>query len=57
MTGPTVISIDAMGGDIGPSAVVPGVARAAANLGPGKVRFLLHGDSAQIEPLLKRSPG
>ena len=41
-----VISIDAMGGDHGPSVTVPGVA-AAAKLYPG-VRFLLHGDEAAI---------
>jgi glycerol-3-phosphate acyltransferase PlsX len=42
-----VISIDAMGGDHGPSALVPGVARAAETV--PDLRFLLHGDEAQIE--------
>jgi len=40
------ISIDAMGGDHGPSVVVPGVALAAAEA-PG-LRFLLHGNEAAI---------
>ncbi len=43
-----------MGGDHGPSIVVPGVAQAAQAL-PG-VRFLLHGDSARIEAELARCP-
>jgi phosphate acyltransferase len=41
-----VISIDAMGGDHGPSVVVPGVARAALVL--PDARFLLHGDETAI---------
>jgi glycerol-3-phosphate acyltransferase PlsX len=50
-----VISIDAMGGDHGPAVAVPGVALAAARLGPD-VRFLLHGDPTQIEAELVRCP-
>ena len=53
VTGSLVISIDAMGGDHGPSVTVPGVALAAARSGEG-VRFLLHGDSARIEAELAR---
>jgi glycerol-3-phosphate acyltransferase PlsX len=49
-----VLSIDAMGGDHGPSVVVPGVARAAQAL-PG-VRFLLHGDEARLNAELAKSP-
>ena len=49
-----VISIDAMGGDHGPSVVVPGVAKAAQAL-PG-VRFLLHGDEARLNAELAKSP-
>ncbi|MBP7648321.1 MAG: phosphate acyltransferase PlsX [Phenylobacterium sp.] len=49
-----VISIDAMGGDHGPSVVVPAVDIAARTL-PG-VKFLLHGDQAQIEAELARLP-
>jgi len=43
-----------MGGDHGPSVVVPGVAQAAQAL-PG-VRFLLHGDGAKIEAELAKYP-
>jgi glycerol-3-phosphate acyltransferase PlsX len=52
---PLVISIDAMGGDHGPSVVVPGVAL-AAELIPGEVRFLLHGDGAVLLEALVRAP-
>jgi glycerol-3-phosphate acyltransferase PlsX len=48
-----VISIDAMGGDHGPSVVVPAVALAAAQASNG-VRFLLHGDEAKLGPELAR---
>ncbi|WP_334164584.1 phosphate acyltransferase PlsX [Phenylobacterium sp.] len=56
MTHPLVISIDAMGGDHGPSVVVPGVARALAILPPA-VRFLLHGDEAAISAEVARCRG
>jgi len=49
-----VISIDAMGGDHGPPVTVRGTAIASQRL-PG-VRFLLHGDEAQIEAELARMP-
>ncbi|MCC7266568.1 MAG: phosphate acyltransferase PlsX [Caulobacteraceae bacterium] len=42
-----VISIDAMGGDHGPSILVPGVARAAETT--PDLRFLLHGDQTELE--------
>jgi glycerol-3-phosphate acyltransferase PlsX len=45
-----------MGGDHGPSVVVPGVARAARRLEGRNVRFLLHGDEAQIRACLARQP-
>jgi phosphate acyltransferase len=51
-----VISIDAMGGDHGPPVVIPGVVRASAWLAERKARLLLHGDEAQIAPLLARHP-
>ena len=54
MPEPIVISIDAMGGDHGPSVVVPGVALACERLRGRDVRFLLHGDGAKLEPALKR---
>lgn len=43
-----VISVDAMGGDHGPSVVAPGIALAAKQL-PG-VRFLVHGDERLLAP-------
>ena len=48
----TVVSIDAMGGDRGPSAVVAGLAQAAS--GHEGVRFVLHGDEATLAPLIRR---
>jgi glycerol-3-phosphate acyltransferase PlsX len=48
------ISLDAMGGDHGPSVVVPGAALALERH-PG-TRFLLFGDRTQIDPLLDRHP-
>jgi glycerol-3-phosphate acyltransferase PlsX len=51
-----VISIDAMGGDHGPSVVVPGVAFASERLKGENVRFLLHGDAARLEAELARAP-
>lgn len=44
-----------MGGDHGPSVVVPAIGIASRRLGPG-VRFLLHGDEAKIAPELARLP-
>lgn len=50
--GKTVISVDAMGGDLGPAAVVAGCAQClAADSG---LRILINGDPAQLEPLLAR---
>ena len=51
-----VISIDAMGGDHGPTVVVPGVARALKAMPGGEVRFLLHGDPRALNPVLARFP-
>jgi glycerol-3-phosphate acyltransferase PlsX len=52
---PLVISIDAMGGDHGPSVVIPGVALATKLVGDN-VRFLLHGDESAMAEPLKRAP-
>jgi glycerol-3-phosphate acyltransferase PlsX len=49
-----VISIDAMGGDYGPSVVVPAVALAAAR--HQGVTYLLHGDEAALNAELARHP-
>lgn len=46
----TVISVDAMGGDRGPAAVVAGLGRSAAK--HPDVRFILHGDRVALEPLV-----
>lgn len=56
MTEPLVISIDAMGGDHGPSVVIPAVAKALSTL-PAKVRMLLHGDEAVLTPQIARCRG
>ena len=45
-----IISVDAMGGDRGPAAVVAGLAICAESL--GNVGFVLHGDTAVLEPLV-----
>lgn len=51
-TAATVISVDAMGGDHGPAAVVAGLAYSAAEL-PG-AHFLLHGPEAELGSLVAR---
>ncbi|WP_038148241.1 phosphate acyltransferase PlsX [Thioclava atlantica] len=48
--GAIVISIDAMGGDLGPEATVGGVAKAAR--AHPDLHFLLHGARDQLEPLI-----
>jgi glycerol-3-phosphate acyltransferase PlsX len=56
LTQSLVISIDAMGGDHGPSVVIPAVARALTEL-PESICFLLHGDEAVLTPEVARHPG
>ena len=56
MSDPTVISIDAMGGDFGPPVIVAGLAGEVDAWRAKGVRFLLHGDEAQIEAELARKP-
>ena len=56
MTNPLVISIDAMGGDHGPSVVIPAVAKALATL-PEGVRALLHGDEPTLLAQIARCRG
>lgn len=46
------VSVDAMGGDAGPSVVVAALARAVVR--HPAVHFLLHGDEAELKPLLAR---
>ncbi|MFT7058945.1 MAG: glycerol-3-phosphate acyltransferase PlsX [Pseudorhodobacter sp.] len=49
-----VISVDAMGGDRGPAAVVAGLVLSAdKNL---EIHFILHGDEAILRPMLAKQP-
>jgi glycerol-3-phosphate acyltransferase PlsX len=48
------VSIDAMGGDAGPGVVVDAVSRAVVR--HPTVRFLLHGDEAQLKALIDKKP-
>jgi glycerol-3-phosphate acyltransferase PlsX len=54
MSKPVRISLDAMGGDHGPSVVVPGAALALER--HPDIRFLIVGDEALIGPLLNAHP-
>ncbi len=45
-----VVSVDAMGGDLGPEAVLAGLVRSAEHL--PEVKFILHGPRAQLQPML-----
>lgn len=53
--GDVVISVDAMGGDRGPAAVVAGIAESAEK--NPDIRFILHGPRAELERLVARRPG
>ena len=50
--GRTVVSVDAMGGDRGPSAVVAGLVDSAEK--NDEIAFILHGDGNVLEPLVRR---
>ncbi len=50
----TTISVDAMGGDEGPSAVVEGCALSAAK--NSEIAFVLHGDEAVLKNLVAKHP-
>ncbi|NWE54110.1 phosphate acyltransferase PlsX [Brevundimonas sp. P7753] len=54
MASPTLISLDAMGGDHGPSVVVGGVKDYLSRHDGEGVRFLLHGDEAAIRAEMAR---
>ena len=54
MSDPLVISIDAMGGDHGPSVIAPALARAVKD--GLDARFLVHGDEAQLKTALSKLP-
>lgn len=49
----TIISVDAMGGDHGPAAVVAGLELSA--VANPDISFILHGPKAELAPLLKRA--
>jgi len=49
-----VLSIDAMGGDLGPAAVVAGLSICATSM--PDANFILHGDEAELTKLLARYP-
>ena len=51
----TVLSIDAMGGDLGPSAVVSGMAKSASK--NSDLRFIVHGNAAELRRLIERKKG
>jgi phosphate acyltransferase len=53
---PTTISIDAMGGDHGPSVIAPGIALAVTRMPDRNLRFLVFGDEAQVRAELSRHP-
>ncbi|GAB4291982.1 MAG: phosphate acyltransferase PlsX [Roseovarius sp.] len=48
----TIISVDAMGGDLGPGTVVAGIALSARK--NDRIGFILHGPRAVLEPLVAR---
>ena len=52
MTGRIVISVDAMGGDRGPAAVVAGLVLSSEK--NPDIAFLLHGDEAVLRPMVER---
>ncbi|HKB96883.1 MAG TPA: phosphate acyltransferase PlsX [Rhizomicrobium sp.] len=54
MTRALTISIDAMGGDAGPSVVVSALLKTIQR--HTDVQFILHGDEAELTPLLARQP-
>ena len=52
-----VISVDAMGGDAAPEIVINGIEYFLTHSGKGReASFLIHGDEAQIAPLLAKTP-
>lgn len=54
MSGHLTIALDAMGGDLGPEAVVPGAALALRQ--KKNLRFMIYGDSKKIDPFLSQYP-
>lgn len=54
MSDGVTISVDAMGGDSGPSVVIPGAALALERF--PDLRFMIYGDEGQVRPILKKHP-
>ena len=52
MSRSTVISIDAMGGDRGPAPILTGMSHVLS--GDRDLHFIVHGDEAKLEELLRR---
>lgn len=53
-SGPIVLSIDAMGGDRGPAVVISGLNKALWR--NPRLKFLIFGDTEEIEPLIAKRP-
>ncbi|MCC6864159.1 MAG: phosphate acyltransferase PlsX [Rhodobacteraceae bacterium] len=53
-TSPIVISVDAMGGDRGPTAVVGGLVLSTQSF--PNISFLLHGNEVELGPIVAREP-
>jgi len=52
-----IISVDAMGGDNAPDIVIHGIEYFLKHTGKGRhARFVIHGDEAQLTPLLAKTP-
>ncbi len=56
MAGIQTISIDAMGGDLGPRVVVEGIDHALKRWPERQARYLIHGHEDQLKPLLEEFP-
>jgi len=50
-----IISVDAMGGDLGPAAVIAGIAKSAEK--NPKIGFIVHGDKPTLQKLVKNRRG
>ncbi|MFA5950347.1 MAG: phosphate acyltransferase PlsX [Hyphomicrobium sp.] len=55
MAQPRTLALDAMGGDHGPSVVIPGAALSLER--HPELSFIFYGDSAVVEPLMAAHPG
>ncbi|AGT08205.1 phosphate acyltransferase PlsX [Paracoccus aminophilus] len=53
--GSVVVSVDAMGGDRGPTAVISGIAESAAE--NPDIRYIVHGPQAELERLIAQHSG